>query len=217
MTRNGWIVLAMVTTAGLLWFVATLKLGGDAHATQASRDEGESFDDAPLEQRPPTQPEPTPTKPAPANAPVPAADPAAPSPAPRPEPPPPTSQLPPPERTGPVDELAARFASESRDASASASEKAIEAAFISTDVPSSLLHSVQCRRSVCRVETRWAPDRAIGFMSAFTRLLLVPPGSTAPRVFDSNLGIAPDGNVDASGARNVTVYVARLPPPEPEP
>jgi hypothetical protein len=96
-------------------------------------------------------------------------------------------------------------------------EKEIEAAFTSSDVPTELLHAVQCRKTVCRVETRWAPERAIGFMAAFTRLLMIPPGSAASRTFDSNLGIAPEGTPDANGVRAVDVYVARLPDSEPAP
>jgi hypothetical protein len=84
-------------------------------------------------------------------------------------------------------------------------------------VPAGLLKSVLCRRTVCRVETRWAPDRGIGFMSAFTRLLMQAPGADVVRVFDTNLGISPEGEPDAAGVRPVEVYIARLPAAEPEP
>lgn len=68
--------------------------------------------------------------------------------------------MPPPERSGPVAELTHAFAKEPR----------IESEFRKSDVAPGLLKSVLCRESVCRVEVRWTPDRAVAFMSAFTRL-----------------------------------------------
>ncbi len=202
--RNVLIVLALAATAAALWFVTSLSVSsGRPPASQPSADA-----------EPPTgaQPEEAPVQPKPAEpATQPTATTAA---APRPAPPPP-AKLPPPEKTGPADELKARYASDRRDASAGELEKEISAAFVSADVPASLLHSVSCRATVCRVETRWAPDRGIGFMSAFTRLLMIAPDDPTPRLFDTNLGISPEGAPDAVGVRAVDVYLARLPQTEP--
>ena len=82
-------------------------------------------------------------------------------------------------------------------------------------MPSGLLKSVLCRQTVCRIETRWTPARGIGFMSAFTRLLMTPPGTEPPKLFDPNLGVSPEGEAGADGTRAVDVYLARLPPTDP--
>jgi hypothetical protein len=221
MTRNGWIAVALATTAALLWLVTSLGTGDRTSASDpAGAEPAGGVEPALPEPDPqpapaePAAPPTAPTAPAPTEPAAPAA-PAAPA---RPAEPPPEAQLPPPEKTGPVDELKARFASEPRDSSAGALEKHVEAAFRNDDVPAGLLKSVLCRRTVCRVETRWAPERAIGFMSAFTRLLMQAPGADVVRVFDSNLGISPESEPDANGVRSVDVYIARMPPtPTPEP
>jgi hypothetical protein len=212
MNRNVLIVLALAATAAALWFVTTLSVSsGRPPASQPSSDTeplAAGQPGAPSDEPTPAEP---PTPPAAAAGPQPSATTAA---APRRAPPPP-AQLPQPEKTGPADELKARFASDRRDASAGELEKKISAAFESTDVPASLLHAVSCRATVCRVETRWAPDRGIGFMSAFTRLLMLAPDDPTPRLFDTNLGIMPEGTPDAVGVRAVDVYIARLPQTEP--
>lgn len=219
MTRNGWIAVALATTAALLWLVTSMKTGGDRPRTSDPTDDAEPAAAAPVAEAPEAEQQPAPAEPpdpALPSTPAPAAAPGEqPEPAAEEQPtPPPTTPLPPPEKTGPVDELKARFTSEPRDSSAGTFEKRIEAAFKSKDVPAALFKSVLCRQTVCRVETRWTPDRAIGFMSGFTRLLMIPPGSQQPRLFDSNLAISPEGDPDASGERPVDVYIARLPPPE---
>ena len=215
MTRSGWIALALATTAAILWLVTSLSTRGDRPAASDSTGVDEP------ELAPPAEPEPRadqPAQAAPPTAPAPAAEPEEQpdEPADPPSQEPPTSPLPPPEKSGPVDELKARFASEPRDSAAGTFEKKIEAAFRHDDVPAGLVKSVLCRRTVCRVETSWTPDRAIGFMTGFTRLLMTPPGADVPRPFDSNLGISPEGEPDASGVRAVDVYLVRVPPPEPE-
>jgi hypothetical protein len=211
MRQTGWIAVALVGTAAVLWMLMGWPTGRPPRAAPSSAG-GAPVDEALVAEPPPSEPEP----PA-AAAPPAAADPSA-KPAPRapsePEPAP-AANLPPPEKTGPVDELKARFANESRDPRASDLEKSIEAAFKNDDVPAALLGSIECRRSVCKVETRWSADRAIGFMSAFTRLLMLPPGSTTPQVFDTNLAVSPEGAPDANGVRTVDVYLARLAPAEP--
>lgn len=209
MTRTAWIVLAVAAAAVVLWLAASIRSGGDARAPESSLDEAQpppAVEDAPLEV-PAFDPEPAAEPPAAAASPV-AAEPARHI---AREEAPPKGQLPAPEKSGPVDELAARFASDPRDAAAGTFEREIEAAFKSDDVPAALLQSVTCRSTVCKVETRWTHERAIGFMSAFTRLLMLAPDSVEPRLFDTNLGISPQGDADANGIRAVDVYIARLP------
>ena len=213
MSRNVSIALALAVTAALLWLVTSLKVGGGRpSAPEPSAYAGPVGGAEPEEPTPEPTPTEAPAEPA-AATPVSKA-PAAPAAAPRPAVPT-TTPLPAPQKTGPVDELKARFARDPRDAAAGTLETQIEAAFKSDDVPAALLHSVTCRATVCRVETRWAPDRGIGFMSAFTRLLMLLPDDPTPRLFDTNLGVSPESAPDASGVRAVDVYIARLPQTEP--
>lgn len=212
MTRTGWIALALVVTAGVLWIVTSWSTRNEP---QAAPSETVTVDvpaaAEPIAARAPEE-EPAPAAPLDPAPPTPAAEPHEPTAAPSQ---PDVSPLPPPERTGPVDELKARFEKEPRDSSAGALEKHIEAAFRTSDVPAGLLKSVLCRRTVCRVQTRWTPERAIGFMAGFTRLLMIPPDDPRPRLLDSNLAISPEGEADEGGERLVDVYIARLPDAEP--
>lgn len=221
MTRNGWIAVMIVATAALLWLVTSMNVREDRQrAPDAQLDAHmEPLDVADeLAQ----ELEPQPTQAAPPEAPDPLAAPEAPG---APEAPAPAeaktavedvADLPPPEKTGPVDELKQAFAREPRASSARVLEKEIEAAFKDDNVPPELLKGVLCRTTVCRVEVEWTPARAVGFMAAFTRLLIAAPDSPEPpKLFDSNLAISPEGDPAPNGARSVDVYVARLPQPEP--
>jgi hypothetical protein len=174
-------------------------------------------------------PLPSPTAEAPAPRPAatapstPAAPPRQPAP-PAPEPPQPsaaatpeaqpsnkTTPLPPPQRSGRVDELEKRFRTEPRDSAAPSAESAIEASFRRPEVPPGLLKSVQCRATVCRVETRWTSERAVGFMAAFMNLVLPKEGQPPPP-FSQNLAISPADKPDADGSLAVDVYVERVKP-----
>lgn len=214
MTRTSWAVVVIVLTAALLWIVTAWNTRdqGDHRSDEAEAELPPSADPdpgAPAARAPAAvEPGAAPAAPAAPEAPAPAA-PATPEP--EPEPAPPVANLPPPEKSGPVDELKAAFASEPRDSAASEFEKRIEVAFKSTDVPVALLKSVLCHKTVCRVETRWNPERAIGFMAAFTRLMMGPDGRPTGQ-FDSSLAISPEGEPDAQGTRAVDVYIKRLVP-----
>jgi hypothetical protein len=218
MTRTSWAVVAVVLTAALLWIVTgwpTRNQGShrsdeadDALAPPAAAEPA-----APTERAPAAsiaQPGVAPSAPAAPTAP---AAPAAPA---DPEPEPQVADLPAPEQTGPVDELKALFASEPRDSAAGSFEKQIEAAFRGSEIPPGLLKSVLCHNTVCRVETRWNPESAIGFMAAFTRLMMAPDGRPAG-LFDSGLAVSPEGEPDAHGTRAVDVYLKRIVPEPGEP
>lgn len=116
--------------------------------------------------------------------------------------------FPPPASSGPVDEYKALYERESRDSAAIEFEQEIEAAFRTKNIPPGLLQSVVCRRSVCRVRTRWSQEYAEGFMMALTALLIVDPeGDTAPR-FDSILALDPESD-PADRSQDVAVYFRR--------
>ena len=208
--RNVWIAIVAGAAAAGLWLLVTVDPYGDrppAPAGASPMPAGAAADE-------PAEPEPAPVAAAPVAAVPKAPEPAAPA---QQEAPKPTlAKLPPPEKTGPVDALKARFDAEPRESAARTIEKQIEAAFDSTDVPVGLLENVICHSTVCRVRARWRPDRAIGFMSAFTRLLMVLPGGSVPRTFDSNLGILPIGTGEGD-EHPLEVYIARLPPEAPAP
>ncbi|HEX4351847.1 MAG TPA: hypothetical protein VHZ95_03015 [Polyangiales bacterium] len=113
-----------------------------------------------------------------------------------------------PGRSGPVDEWKQLFGSEPRASAAVGAESAIEAAFRRPEVPAGLMKSVMCRSTVCKIETRWSPDRAAGFMVALMQLV-APPQAKA--TFDHELGISPEGEADADGSRAIDVYLKQLP------
>jgi cytoskeletal protein RodZ len=119
--------------------------------------------------------------------------------------------LPPPQRSGRVDELEKRFNTEHRDSAAPTAESAVEASFRRPEVQPGLLKSVQCRASVCKVETRWTTERAVGFMAAFMDLVLPKQGQEPPP-FKQDLAIAPAEKPDADGSLAVDVYVERVKP-----
>jgi hypothetical protein len=123
------------------------------------------------------------------------------------------SGIKPPERSGPVDELKQSFASEPRASAAVSVESAISAAFQRPEVPQGLLKSVLCRSTVCRVETRWSPDRAAGFMVALMQLVTQPPNDQP--AFDHNLGISPEAEPNADGNHAIDVYLKQLPSAKP--
>jgi hypothetical protein len=123
--------------------------------------------------------------------------------------------IPAPERTGPVDELAELFAREPRASDASALEAKLAAPFRRPEVPAGLLASAICRATVCRVEARWSPDRAQGFLAGLMQLVAQPGGG--PGQFDPKLAIAPEETAAADGSRAVTVYLRSPPRPAAEP
>lgn len=128
----------------------------------------------------------------------------------------PGQTIPPPQRTGPVDELAALFAKEPRASDASAIESRVAASFRRPGVPAGLLQSALCRTSVCRVQAQWSPEGAQGFLAAVMQLVANPNGD--PTEFDPQIAIAPADSEGASAERAVTVYFKRLPPkPSAEP
>jgi hypothetical protein len=116
--------------------------------------------------------------------------------------------IPAPERTGPVDARKAAFASEPRDSNATEPETVIQAAFRRPEA-NGLLKGVLCRSSVCKVETRWTPARAAGFMGAFMNLVASSDGAPS-RNFDSEIAISPEGAPDTNGERAIDVYLKRI-------
>ncbi|HTU62250.1 MAG TPA: hypothetical protein VMF89_27515, partial [Polyangiales bacterium] len=114
-----------------------------------------------------------------------------------------------PVRTGPVEALEAAFASEPRDSNATEPESLIQTAFRRPEVPNGLLKSVLCRRSVCKVETRWTPAGAAGFMGALMNLVASPDG-TPSRKFDHEIAISPAAKPDTNGELAIDVYLKRI-------
>jgi len=102
-----------------------------------------------------------------------------------------------PQRQGPVDELSKTFASESRGEGSAPDEARVKEAFVDPQIAKALLHSVECRRSVCRLELRWSPERDPGYVLGLTKAV----GS-----FSAPLGVEEPGPADAQGQRPLVVY-----------
>ena len=108
--------------------------------------------------------------------------------------------LPPPKRSGPVAELKQAFEDEPRDSAAHDPESRIESEFRRSDIAPGTLKSTLCRKSVCKVEVLWTPDRALSFMAAFTRLSVD---------FDSGIAIDPHDIAGSPQQLQVDVYLPR--------
>jgi outer membrane biosynthesis protein TonB len=218
-SRNFWLTTSLVLGAAAIWWAV---LWGPAKPDATEPDAEEPAAIAPDTEQPaaavptpPASPPPhddhertTPTAP-PANAPSAEASPAPTAPPPQQAAPTAPDQIPAPERTGPVDQRKAAFESEPRDSNASEPESAIQAAFRRPEVPSGMVKSVLCRRSVCKVETRWTPAGAAGFMGALMHLVASPEGA-ANRKFEPEIAVAPEDAPDTNGERSIDVYLKRL-------
>jgi hypothetical protein len=102
-----------------------------------------------------------------------------------------------PLRQGPVDELSKTFASESRGEGSAPEEARVKEAFVDPQIAKALLHSAECRRTVCRLELRWSPERDPGYVLGLTKAV----GS-----FSAPLGVEEPGPADAQGQRPLVVY-----------
>jgi hypothetical protein len=102
-----------------------------------------------------------------------------------------------PQRQGPVAELSKTFASESRGEGSAPEEARVKEAFVDPQIAKALLHSAECRRSVCRLELRWSPERDPGYVLGLTK---------AVGNFSAPLGVEEPGPADAQGQRPLVVY-----------
>jgi hypothetical protein len=116
----------------------------------------------------------------------------------QPEDPPP---VPAPQASGPIAELKQAFEKEPRDSAAQLPESRIQNEFKKSDIAPGMLKSVLCRKSVCKVEVLWTPERAGSFMAAFTRL---------SAEFEPDLALDPHGTPVAQQELQVDVYLPRL-------
>jgi hypothetical protein len=117
--------------------------------------------------------------------------------------------IPPPEASGPVAELKQAFAKEPRDSAAQLPESQIQGEFRKSDISPTLLKSVLCRKTVCKVETLWSPERAESFMAAFMRLSTDFSSEFGPLALD------PHAAPDIRQERQIDVYLPRLDPSAP--
>jgi hypothetical protein len=209
-TRNRWVIVAVVSGLALVWFAVSWEPG-----TRSVKPEPE----LPSVQEPaPAGRNAAPAQTAP-NAPPTRApgEPASTTPNAEPTPLPnqehnanSAAKIRAPERSGPVDELKQLFGSEPRASGATSIESTIEAPFRRPEVPAGLFKSVICRTTVCKVETRWSPDGAQGFLAAVMRLVMAPTGERG--AFEQNLGISPEGEAGPDGSRAIDVYLKRSAP-----
>jgi hypothetical protein len=205
-------LLAVVVGLALVWWVATLNLGAEPDDPDAE------LAAAPIPSEARVAPPAAANTAASASAEPPTETPAAakneataePSAEPQASP---EVEIPVPERSGPVDELQRAFEHEPRASSGARFEAAIEEQFRRPEVRAGLLKSVICRTTVCRIETRWSPERAEGFMGALMHLVADPSG--AETMFDSQLGISPEANVGPDGTWSIEVYLKLAAPSAP--
>jgi hypothetical protein len=116
--------------------------------------------------------------------------------------------MPPPQAQGPFRALKQRFGSESASDASRANEAKVKATFMHFNPPPELLEDIVCRRSVCRITTRWRPERALAFTIGLNELR---------RDFDPNLGIDQPGPPDAERFQRIEVYLDLASPRPPLP
>jgi hypothetical protein len=107
-------------------------------------------------------------------------------------------KLPPPEASGPVSRLKARFGSESASDASKTNERRLSETVLQTGPPPELLDDVVCRRTVCRISMRWKAERMIPLMQAIGVLR---------RDYDPNLGTDAPGPLGADDVRHVDLYI----------
>ena len=109
-------------------------------------------------------------------------------------------EVPPPSAEGPLDELAAAYAREPRDAEAPAHEARIRALFGTKEVPADMLRNASCRKSVCKVGVQWSVANQHAYMIALMGMI---------NSFDHRIAWRPAGPPDRDGRHPIDVYVAR--------
>lgn len=120
------------------------------------------------------------------------------------------AHLPPPSASGPLAELQKEFEGAARDTDSARVESLIAEAFKLQHVPPELLESAVCQGGICRVRTRWTPERAGGFMVAVTTLAVKVPGDGQDTLmFDRNIAVGPASDRNSNGERSIEVYLRK--------
>ena len=120
------------------------------------------------------------------------------------------AHLPPPSASGPLTELQKEFESSARDTDSARVEGLIADAFKMEQVPPGLLESAVCQGGICRVRTRWTPERAGGFMMAVTTIAVKVPGDGQDTLmFDRNIAVGPASDRNSNGERSIDVYLRK--------
>jgi hypothetical protein len=94
---------------------------------------------------------------------------------------------------GPAKELREKFESESRDTTASETERQLKEAFEGAQGETDLFKTVECRRTVCRVQLRWSSLRVAPYLAAIKRAqpLFQPPMAASATAPEDSDGIQP--------------------------
>jgi hypothetical protein len=189
------VISASLLALGLVWWLAVREPERPADVTTAPESEaGPALVAVAGGASPARVPEPVPEA-----EPKPLAEPAV-APAELPRTAPPAATATPPQKEGPVEELAERFAHEPRDSDAASVEANVQAVFLALHMRPDMLKSVLCRESLCRLELRWRPERSLDYMTVMTRLTLE---LAAP------FAIRPAEQADPDGALPLEVYWPR--------
>lgn len=200
MSRNAAAVGALVLVGGLLWLVTAWPTSEEDSALP------EEPPEAPAPAAPAPEPEPAAQLPAPAIG----TPPQEPEPAPAPpsdEPPPKIQPRVPDEDLfakdqGPVDEYKKQYDSEPRDSTAHDYEKKIAASFLPGDGAPDMYKSVMCRKTTCKIELRWKPDRLGAYVAGLTR---------ASVYFSDQVAVAAAPPAPDDRERLIDVYIKRKP------
>jgi hypothetical protein len=101
---------------------------------------------------------------------------------------------------GPVEEYRSAFEREPRGSGNAALESEIRAAFTRPGAPAGLLGAALCRKTICKVEVRWSPDRTGEYVAAMT---LLSPN------FDREIAVVSHPKANKDDLRVIDVYMKR--------
>jgi hypothetical protein len=109
-----------------------------------------------------------------------------------------------PEKMGPIEELKAAYASDTRDHEAGALEERIRGHLKAVETPPEMLRGVSCVKSVCKLELRWTPADKEAYLIAMMNLV---------SHVSQKVAAEPVGEDDGQAVRPIDVYVSRIEPP----
>lgn len=104
----------------------------------------------------------------------------------------------PPTQQGPLRELKHQYAGESRAQSSSAQEAKLRTLLTTVNIPAELVHAIACRRSTCKVDMSWTPERYLAYVIASGRL---------KHKYGSRVAAEPAIEPAADGSQPVSLYI----------
>jgi hypothetical protein len=107
----------------------------------------------------------------------------------------------PPEAYGALAEYKKLWANESRTADSSATEHKFRDMLNVPNIPPELVRDISCRRSMCKLELSWTPERRLGFVVTL---------ESSKQMYDKRVAVEP-GTREADGSYLAKLYIRMTP------